>query len=239
MPAQAESDPSPSLRTSVQQEMHPRYTASVTFKPFKEHVRKVEALYLAGPAGNGVGGDEVRKPGDWVGMYNPNTSEMFIYAWDEIKAIRYKNNLGNCMVKRARWPFKRGGNGVAGEWGHMANWAMSAFLLNTFNCWRDMQTSRISIDAAISAICSGVDDSRAGYTGTGLVKERWKDVVSAAGGDTVLIFMGGAEGCTSKHSSGPEWTAAAARTIKGDVHVSGSRATKIVSLAPVQPRSDD
>ncbi|KAJ1389117.1 hypothetical protein B484DRAFT_409426 [Ochromonadaceae sp. CCMP2298] len=53
-------------------------------------------------------------------------------------------------------------------------------------------------------------------TCTGLVTERWKDVVSAAGGDTMLIFMGGAEGCISKHPSGPEWTAAAARTIKGD-----------------------
>jgi hypothetical protein len=151
-----------------------RYTASVTFKPFKGHVRKVEALFLAGPAGDGVGGDKVRKPGDWVGMFNPNTSEMFIYAWDEIKAIGHKYNLGNCMVKRARvnthdnelrhikgaydiykycfnlcdvynralhdrkWPFKPGGNGVAGEWGHMDKWAMSACLLNTFNCWRDV-----------------------------------------------------------------------------------------------------
>ncbi|KAJ1420985.1 hypothetical protein B484DRAFT_433396 [Ochromonadaceae sp. CCMP2298] len=141
-----------------------RYTASVTFKPFKEHVRKVEALYLAGPAGNGVGGDEVRKPGDWVGMFNPNTSEIFIYAWDEIKAIGHKYNLGNCMVKRARvnthdnelrhikgaydiykycfnlcdvynralhdrkWPFKRGGNGVADKAIYFRNYTNMSLL---------------------------------------------------------------------------------------------------------------
>jgi hypothetical protein len=58
--------------------------------------------------------------------------------YDLYKACFNLCDLFNRSLHDKKWPFKRGGRNVMGEWGHQDNWAMTATLQNTFNCYRDV-----------------------------------------------------------------------------------------------------
>ncbi|KAJ1394289.1 hypothetical protein B484DRAFT_407932 [Ochromonadaceae sp. CCMP2298] len=59
--------------------------------------------------------------------------------YDLYKACFNLCDLFNRALHDKKWPFKRGGRDSTGEWGHQDNWALTATLQNTFNCYRDTQ----------------------------------------------------------------------------------------------------
>ena len=70
-------------------------------------------------------------------------SSKIIPEYDFYKLSFNLCDVFNRRLKNAKWPHKRGSKGVAGEWGHMNNFAFSCTLRNTFNAYEDLTNSHV------------------------------------------------------------------------------------------------